>query len=316
MKNNDILNYLISKVRECQLDVNSILITEDNKTVWHDFKLDVPVSIRSISKVISCLGIAKAIDFGVFDLETPVMQFFDHVKITNKSNLPALQRLKLKHLLTLTMGHDVGLMFSKDMRQLPEDTDWVSYVLNYDMPYMPGEHFVYNNADTYLISAIIQKQTKMNLSQWVQEYIFKELGISNYIWDNSAQGICLGASGLNMINQDLHKIAILMLKNGMTESGKQLVDASWIKAMTTPQVKTADLTEYKEKQSRSLNKMAYGYHIWICGDGSKEYPKDFYFCDGTDGQFLIVLPKKNIAITVLSMQKNMNPFYPIFDILI
>ena len=79
--------------------------------------------------------------------------------------------------------------------------------------------------------------------------------------------------------------------------------------MHTPQFFTADLQEYVGKQGRCINKMSYGFGLWICGDGSKKYPKTHYFCDGTDGQLLIVSPNDKMAITVLSHQKNMEPIY-------
>ena len=79
--------------------------------------------------------------------------------------------------------------------------------------------------------------------------------------------------------------------------------------MHSPQFFTANLPDYASKQNRCINKMAYGMGVWICGDGSKEYPKTHYFCDGTDGQFLIISPKDQMAITILSHQKDMNPLY-------
>jgi len=230
--------------------------------------------------------------------------------IHNQSNLTPLSNLKIKHLLNLTIGHEAGLMFSKDVKKLPADTDFISYIFNYDIKHDPGTFFVYNNAATYLLCAIIQKKTNMYFSDWVHETVLQYLSIEKPKWEKSHQGICLGASGLYLNNEEMHKIGLLLLNNGKYND-KQIIDSSWINIMHTPQFFTADLKEYIAKQGRCINKMAYGYHLWISGNGSSKFPKTHYFIDGTDGQFLIVSPKQKMVLTILSHQKDMNPFYEI-----
>ena len=307
MINNFIENVLLEK-----LSVNSIIATKDGITQSHFFRSDEPADIRSISKVLSCLGVYFAIKKGVFDLNSKVLPFFSNLKITNEKNLERLNNLTIEDLLTLRIGHTKGLLFRKDVARLPQNTNLLEYVFNYDIPCNPGEYFIYNNAATYILSAIIQQETKTNLSDWVNEYIFKQLNINEFKWENSSQGICLGASGLWLKNTDLHKISEVLLNNGYYNS-IELIEQSWIKSMTTPHVLVGDLPEYVEKQDRSLNKFAYGYHIWLCGNGSVNYPKTHYFCDGADGQFLIVVPKENLAVTILSKQHDMSQIYPLIN---
>jgi CubicO group peptidase (beta-lactamase class C family) len=262
--------------------------------------------------VVSCLGVYKAMERQLFDLESHVMPFFSDIKIHNQGNIAPLSKLKIKHLLNLTMGHEVGLMFSKDIKRLPVDSDFISYILNYDIKHDPGTFFVYNNANTYLLCAIVQKLTGMYFGDWVYATVLMHLGIEKPDWEKSHQGVCLGASGLYLNNEEMHRLGLLLLNNGRYEN-KQIIDSSWVTAMHTPQFFTANLIEYASKQGRCINKMAYGHHLWISGDGSLAYPKMHYFIDGTDGQFLIVSPKQHMVLTILSHQKDMNPFYEILD---
>lgn len=304
------INNFIHNVLANNISVKSIIVTENGTTQSHFFCEDELTSIRSISKVISCFGVYFAIKHGVFDLHTHVLPFFKDIKINNEKNLDRLSKLTIEDLLTLRVGHTKGLLFSKDVTNLPQNTDLLEYVFNYEMPYDPGEYFVYNNAATYILSAIIQRETKTNLSDWVNEHLFKRLNITDFVWENSAQGICLGASGLWLKNVDLHKISSVLLNNGYYNS-KEVIDSLWIKNMITPHVIVADLPEYVEKQKRCVNKYAYGYHIWLCGDGSAQYPKTYYFCDGTDGQFLIIVPEKKLSLTILSNQHDISKLYPL-----
>lgn len=304
------LKNFIEFVEKRQLNVDSIILTKSQKRYEHFFTDTQRNNIRSISKVLCCFGVNKAIRENFYNLESFVLDYFPDVPITNEMNVGFLSELKIKHLLNLTMGHSDGLMFSKDIKKLPEDTDFISYILNYDLQYHPGTHFVYNNASSYLLCAITQRLTKMYFGQWVYETVLKDLSIEEPVWEKTHQGICLGASGLYFSNEELHKIGIMMLNNGIYD-GKQIIDKEWIEAMHKPQFITSNLDEYSKKQGRCINKMAYGYHIWISGNGTALYPKTHYFCDGTDGQFLIISPKQEMVITILSHQNDMNPFYEV-----
>ncbi len=304
------LDKFIKFVDENALHVKSIIITVDGKKYEHHFLPELRSNIRSISKGVSCLGVYKAIEAGLFNLESDVMPFFEDVVVHNHSNLAPLSKLKIRHLLNLTIGHETGLMFSKDIKKLPADTDFISFILNYDIKHEPGTFFVYNNAATYLLCAIIQKKSKMFFGDWVHETVLQHLNIEKPKWEKSHQGICLGASGLYLNNEEMHRIGLLLLNNGKY-NGKQIIDSSCIDNMHTPQFFTANLPEYTAKQGRCINKMAYGFHLWISGDGSPQYPKTHYFIDGTDGQFLIVVPKQKMVVTILAHQKDMNPFYEI-----
>ncbi|MFR3493888.1 MAG: serine hydrolase domain-containing protein [Blautia sp.] len=187
-----------------------------------------------MSKTVSCLGAGKAIEKGLYSLDTDILPFFDLNKIVNAKNIPYLKKMKIRHLLNLTIGQDKGLMFSKDIKQLPTDTDFLYYILNYDINHEPGTHFVYNNAATYLLCAITQKITGQYFRDWIQKELFNEMGVTLGEWEKSWQGICLGASGLKLKNSDMHKIALLLLNNG-TYEGKRLLNKEWISLMNTPQ---------------------------------------------------------------------------------
>jgi CubicO group peptidase (beta-lactamase class C family) len=306
------LEKFVKFTEDNNLSVDSIIITIDGTKFEHHFKPETRNNIRSISKVLSCLGVYKAIENNYMGLESDVMAFFKDTEIYNTGNLAYLSKLKIKHLLNLTIGHETGLMFSKDIKNLSPDTDFISYILNYDIKHEPGTYFVYNNAATYLLSAIIQKLTGKYFNVWVHDTILQYLNIEMPEWEKSNQGICLGASGLFLNNDEMHQLGLLLLNDGRYDN-KKIIDSSWIELMHTPQFITADIDEYAKKQIRCINKMSYGYHLWICGNGSNEYPKTHYFCDGTDGQFLIVSPKQKMVLTILSHQKDMNPFYEILD---
>lgn len=214
------IKQFIEKVQQQELSVNSIIVTQDNKTESYFFHEDSLTSIRSISKVLSCLGVYHAIKSGIFDLDTKVLHFFPDIRINE--NRQKLENLTIEDLLTLRMGHKKGLLFSKDVAQLPQGTDLLEYIFNFEIPNNPGEFFIYNNANTYILSSIVQRETRMNFSDWVKTKVFAPLNIEDYLWENSAQGICLGASGLWLKNKDLHKV------EDLKENFKKINNVEWM----------------------------------------------------------------------------------------
>ena len=126
------IKQFIEKVQQQELSVNSIIVTQDNKTESYFFHEDSLTSIRSISKVLSCLGVYHAIKSGIFDLDTKVLHFFPDIRINE--NRQKLENLTIEDLLTLRMGHKKGLLFSKDVAQLPQGTDLLEYIFNFEIP--------------------------------------------------------------------------------------------------------------------------------------------------------------------------------------
>lgn len=283
------------------LNMDSIMISQGSDIYRHNFKEDIVLNdLRSLSKPIISLAIGMAMEKGLrlrgeaLTLETKIFPFFrDTIKITNDKNIEKLEKVTLNHLLTHTMGYADGLMFSKEIKDKDPFT-LLDYVFNYDIIHEPGECFVYSNVGPYILSALIQEELEMNLSEWVNLTLFQKIGIKNFEWKNYGK-YCAGATGLRISHDDLHKVGQILLDKGIYE-GQQLVPKDWVEQMTTVQVLTP--TMYDEK--RVFPKYGYGFYIYICKNGS-------YYIDGTEGQYLIVLPEKEMLITTSGHQSDMRP---------
>lgn len=313
MMNRTLFNQTIEKINTIKdnegknLSIKSIYISFDGDMHSHHFvDADQKYNLRSACKVLIALAIGIAIDEKMIvngeplSLETyiwPTLQGIE--KIVNLNNLEKLKKMKLKHLLTHTMGYNVKLLKSKDIKGM-NYYDLLDYTLNYDLVYEPGEYFLYSNAGPYVISAFFQENFRQNISDFINDKIFKKINILNYEWINYGK-YCAASTGLYLRNYDLHKVGLLLLNQGVYND-QQIVSANWIKQQTSPQVVTPEM--YDEK--RVFPKYAYGYLMWVCKDGS-------CYVDGTDGQYLIVIPRKKIVITTIADQKDMKPITRCFD---
>jgi CubicO group peptidase (beta-lactamase class C family) len=196
--------------------------------------------------------------------------------------------MTVRHLLTMTSGHDSESLPEEDREP---DADWASLVLSRTVPHEPGSRFVYNSGTTYLLSAIIQRQSGHNLLAYLTSRVLEPLGIHDATWDQSPQGIDAGGWGLSATTEDVAKFGQLCLQRGEW-NGVQLVPAEWVDAATSRQIATED------EPARPDWSQGYGYLFWRCRHGA-------YRADGKDGQFCVVLPEFNTVVTMTAKLTDM-----------
>lgn len=290
------------------LNMSSVIVSDNNNYYSHYFGEREAIDIRSIAKPILCLAVGAAIDEGLYfdnikiSLDTHILQFLDkftEIKDAHQRDLWA--EVKLIDLFRITLGHDKGIVFSADVAEQNID-ELANYVVNYPIVHPIGEHFVYSNAGGFLMSALISEYCGVSADQFVDKYIFSKLGITDYTWRKYGK-YCAGCTGLSMFNEDLHKIGRLILEDGCY-CGTQIVPKAWIDIMRTPQVPAPT---HRYIADRAFPKWSYGLNLWICEDGN-------YYCDGTDGQYMIIIPKKNIVISSTAHQKDTAPVSEAFGL--
>ena len=169
------------------LKMSAIIVSRDGETLTHYFEEREQIDIRSIAKPIVCIAFGIAIDEGLY---------FDKTKITLDTQIgPLVQKyaelteenrkkwniITLRDCFKITLGHDKGIMFSKDVKDQDENR-LVEYVLNYPIPKMPGVDFVYSNAGTFILSTLVSEYLGISLDDFVYKYLFSKLKIEDYTW--------------------------------------------------------------------------------------------------------------------------------------
>ena len=283
---------------ELDLKMDKLIVKENDNIFKHLFvEKEEKASIRSISKPITCLCYGIAIEKGFFKngLDELVYPYLKKTQtISRVENLKYIEKWTVRTLLTLTIGYENKMLDSKHLPTI-EGQNYADVVLNSPLNHGPGEFFIYSNAAMYLASVVFQNATGIKLVDFANDNLFAPLGIAPINWKESPQGYNMGCTGIDIFADDLLKIGELLLHGGVY-GGKRVVSEEWIKSMLKPQVITPGM--YDEK--RVLPKYAYGYNMWICKDG-------IAYCDGTDGQYLIIVPQKQMVIVTTGHQSNMKP---------
>lgn len=154
----------------------SIALIRDGRTVWlHGFgvkekktgdpvKTDTVFEAASLSKPVFTYGVLKLVDQGKLDLDTPLNSYLPKPYVPDERASKITARLVL--------SHRTGFPnWRGDDGQLP------TY-------FSPGERFSYSGEGYIYLQRVVEQITGKTLDVYMQEAVFKPLGMtsSSYVW--------------------------------------------------------------------------------------------------------------------------------------
>ncbi len=277
----------IESIEANNIEVHSFMLMRHGKVIsegwWHPYKSDINHIMHSVSKTFTSTAIGFAVEEKLLKVDDKVISFFP-------DDLPAvvspnLEKLTIKHLLTMSTGHEPPPVFTIDQ------PDWVKLYLAQPIINEPGSVFSYSSYATYMLSAIIQKVSGKTTYEYLQPRLFDTLEIENIQWETDSDGISCGGWGMRIKTSDMAKLGMFYLQNGKWK-GKQLLPASWIKEASSVQIYQLDEPTF-EQELYDEGAQGYGYQIWRSTHNA-------YRADGANGQLIIVMPDQDAVIVITS----------------
>ena len=280
---------LLDALAERKLNIHSLLIIRHGYLVAEVYygsnSPDLKHELYSVTKSFTSALVGMALHKGFINsVNQPVLDLLPNRQVANAD--ARKKAVTLEHLLTMSSGLDwpesgnsYTTMDNPYLRMM-RSPDWVQFALDRPMAQQPGTTFNYNSGTSHLLSAIVQKTTRMSTLAFAQENLFKPLGITDIRWDADPAGIAIGGSNLQLTPRDMAKFGYLYLKGGLWD-GRQIVPAEWVKTSTTKQIKSNDAA------------LDYGYQWWVYPDGS-------FAAHGLGGQYIFVRPQQDLVVVFTS----------------
>ena len=265
---------------ENELDaIHSYMIVKNGKVIsegwWEPYGPDNPHLLYSLTKAFISSAVGFAVQEELLKVEDFVISFFPEYAPKNPNW--NMQNLRVSDLLTYSTGH-IGPVLKNKTRVGVEN--WTQAFLESEIKLNPGAYSTYNSYASYILSAIIQKVSGQNVTDYLNERFFKPLRIDYPEWDSCQMGINI-EFGLHLKTEDIAKMGLFYLQDGAW-NGKQLLSKEWINKATSKQVPNGNLLDNDYQQG-------FGYQFWISRHNS-------YRGDGKDSQFCLILPDYDMAV--------------------
>ncbi|WP_321288274.1 serine hydrolase [uncultured Sunxiuqinia sp.] len=161
---------------------------------------------------------------------------------------------------------DMGLYAQQKAYEYPADSVWL-----------------YSSGTTNLVCRELRKTFASDEEYFAfpRKALFNKIGMTSAVFEVDASGTFVGSSYLYATMRDYARFALLYL-NGGNWQGEQLLPKGWV--------------DYTSQVANGSNGR-YGSFLWL--NESAEYPdapKDMLMCKGHDGQFICIVPSKELIV--------------------
>ncbi len=180
--------------------------------IWH--------TTYSMCKTVVSLAVGMLFDEGILSPDDRVVDLLDAGNIARL----AKGSITVKELLTMSTGisfNELGAVTENDWEKA-----FLESLTKFDM----GEKFEYNSMNTYILSCIIKKVTGVGINEYLEDRLWKPLGIDLHPWETCPKGIEKGGWGLYLRREDAAKLGVLILNGGMWK-GKRIISEKYINLM-------------------------------------------------------------------------------------
>ncbi len=238
----------------------------------------------SVAKTITSILIGVALKEGkIKSLQDKVSSYIPEFKDGKKDDV------KIVDLLTMSSGSNWDESYYNPFSVTTEayyGSEVNKTAASVKIIHQPGTVFEYKSGDTQLLGFILEKSTGKSLSDYASEKLWKPLGATlPAYWstdkkDGNEKAYCC----FNTNARDFAKIGMLLLHYGNWK-GEQILDSAYCEQAFKP---------CGINNSANVPCNYYGYQLWILPDR-----QDIYFARGILGQYIIVIPAKNMVIVRL-----------------
>jgi len=267
------------------------------------FRKDAKHDSASVAKSFTSALVGIAIDKGLIPgVDEKLCEYFDQWDCDDGDDVRS--KMTIRHALTLT----TGLKWEEDWSTFDATTNdalkmifsrkYLGYVLNREGVHEPGEVFTYSTGDPMLMSGVIAEAAGMSVLEFAKKNLFEHIGISSVRWDSDSQGYTPTFGMMRLTVRDYAKFGYLYLNKGKWED-KQIVPEEWVAASTRtdPSVKVR-------------NDYGYLWHInlkskWNAQDSN--IPADTYMAAGVRGQYIIIIPSKDLVLVKVANERGRGP---------
>ncbi|MEN9800208.1 MAG: hypothetical protein RL653_3905 [Pseudomonadota bacterium] len=284
------------------LRTDGLLVLQDGRVLYERYGRGFGPGNRhllwSVTKTLTGLMTAVAVKQGALGLDDSICK---HRKDVPESSCG----VTVRHLLQMSSGFDwaeeyedgeyqassvLAMLYGQGRKAV------VPFVAGHAITPAPGKRFNYSTGDSHLLMGVVSGALRAahgDAFPWT--LLFDKLGVTSLTWERDVAGDFHGGSFGYLTPRDMARVGTLMLHDGCWK-GERLLPEDFMANARTVNVpfKTTPLQD----------DTAYGWQIWLnqpvpevgLGIPFPDAPLDTFMAAGHWGQYIVVVPSRNMVI--------------------
>ena len=275
---------LLDRLDESETEMHGLMVMRHGKVCaegwWTPYAPGLRHGLQSLSKTYAATGVGLLYTEGLIRLDERVIDIFPEEAPEDPSD--NLKLLTVRDVLCMGNGMDT----------MPAPSEhWIRDFLHTPVNHRPGSCFHYNSVGSSLLAAMVVRKTGQSLQEYLTPRLYEKLGIdpASTGWYTMPDGVECGGAGMFSTTENNLRLMKLYADGGVWE-GERILAEDYVKLATSAQNDSS--TESKGNPEAFDNFVGYGFQIWMCR------PRGVYRADGAMGQFAIVVPDKDMVISI------------------
>lgn len=277
-----ILNFL-NEAEKRGSEIHGIMVLVHNKVVFEaynePYRSEIPHIMHSFTKCLTNTAVGLAYTQGLLGLDDPILNYFPEYKDGASDYLKCAT---IRNLITMRSGQERGIG-GNEWR--PLKSSWLDAYFKVPFVQVPGSVYQYSSGNSYILSAIVQKVVGKTCKEYLKEHITEKIGMHDFDWMLSPEGICSGGNGVSLTVEDMARIGLLYLNHGAW-NGEQLISSEWVDYALG----------LKDNISPDPGETEYNFH-W-------EHVKDIWAAKGMFGQTCAVIPALDMVVAFTAADRD------------
>lgn len=264
----------------------AVLVAKGGETVGESYREgyspNTPQRTWSVAKSIAATLVGAAVQSGEFAVDEPIG--INYWRAGGASDMR--NAITIDHALRMASGRYSDTPGNQTDPLYWGGTTVDERAVNWPMIAKPGTQFRYANNDTLMAVKAIDKY----LTFYTPAELFARIGMKNTVAETDIRGNYVLSSQVWTTAPDLAKLGQLYLNDGVLPDGERLLPTGWgdyVSQMSGPQPETGNY--------------GYGAGWWTFHhpdrpDVHDGVPKDAFVARGNRGQYLVIVPSRDIVI--------------------
>jgi CubicO group peptidase (beta-lactamase class C family) len=262
------------------------------------FSPETPLLSWSMAKSVTASMVGAALLRGLVDLDAPA-------PVPEWTSDDPRARIRWRDLLEMQSGlafsEDYGDAHSDVTRMLFRARDAAKVAAEKQLAHQPGDHWSYSSGTTNILQRALRQTLEakgVSYHAFARATLFAPLGMASATIETDASGTFIGSSYVYATARDWAKLGALYLADGVA-GDMRLLPEGWSAYVSAPAAKSDS---------------AYGAQFWLNrpgAEGRAKYapglPDSAYFMAGHEGQYVAIIPDKNLLIVRAGTTRGAEP---------